>query len=69
MRFGIWDYKAKSGRDSGLKLCAGDEIPKIPLGIMGLHEIWVGITGLKIPIGDSPRGERGETAVFTGYLK
>ena len=39
LRLGILDYKAKSGRDSGLKVCAGDEIPKIPLGIMGLHEI------------------------------
>ena len=36
---GIRDFKAKSGRDSGLKVCAGGEIPKITFGITGLHEI------------------------------
>ena len=47
--FGIWDFpyfklgvrdlKAKSGRDSGLKVCAGGGIPKITLGIEGSNEI------------------------------
>ena len=37
--YGIRDFKAKSGRDSGLKVCAGGEIPKIILGITGLREL------------------------------
>ena len=48
----IQDFTAKSGRDSGLKVCAGGGMPKIILGITGLLEVWVGITGLKNPIGD-----------------
>ena len=31
--------KAKSGRDSGLKVCAQGGMPKITLGITGLHQI------------------------------
>ena len=41
MKLEIRDFKAKSGRDSGLKVCAGGELPKITHGI----------TGLKNPIG------------------
>ena len=39
MKLGIRDFKAKSGRDSGLKVCAGGGITKIALGITGLLEI------------------------------
>ena len=55
MKLGIRDLKAKSGRDSGLKVYARGGMPKITLGITGLHEFWVGITGLKNPIGDPLR--------------
>ena len=36
-KLGIRDFKAKSGRDLGLKVCAraGDGMPKINLGITG----------------------------------
>ena len=33
------DLKAKSGRVFGLKVCLGGGMPKITLGITGLHEI------------------------------
>ena len=38
LKFGIRDFKAKSGRDSGLKVYAGDEKPKITVNnqILGL---------------------------------
>ena len=39
LKLGTRDLNAKSERDSGLKVCLGDEIPKITLGITGLHEI------------------------------
>ena len=39
LKLGIRDLKAKSGRDSGLKVCARGGMPKITLGITGLHEI------------------------------
>jgi len=39
LRLGIRDFKAKSGRDSGLKVCAGGGIPKVTLGITGLPEL------------------------------
>ena len=39
LKLGIRDFKAKSGRDSGLKVCAGGGMPKITLGITGLLEI------------------------------
>ena len=38
--FGIRDLKEKSGRVSRLKVCTGGGMPKITLGITGLHEIW-----------------------------
>ena len=38
LKLGIRDFKAKSGRDSGLKVCAGGGMPKIDLGITGLLE-------------------------------
>ena len=47
LKLGIRDLKAKSGRVSGFKVWLGGGMPKIPLGITRLHEIWVGITGLK----------------------
>ena len=36
LRVGIWDLKAKRGRDSGLKVCAQCGMPKITSGITGL---------------------------------
>ena len=36
---GIRDSKAKSGRESGLEVCAGGGMPKTTLGITGLNEI------------------------------
>ena len=39
LRLGIRDFKANSGRDSGLKVCAGGGMPKVTLGITGLPEI------------------------------
>ena len=39
LRLRIGDFKAKSGRDSGLTVCAGGGMSKITLGITGLHEI------------------------------
>ena len=38
LKLGIRDLKAKSGGVSGLKVCPGGGIPKITLGITGLHE-------------------------------
>ena len=40
LRLGIRDFKAKSGRDSGLKVCAGGGMPKLTFGITGLPEIF-----------------------------
>ena len=45
LKLGIRDFKAKSERDLGLKVCAGGAMPKITLGI----------TGVKNPIGDPLR--------------
>ena len=39
LKLGIRDFKAKSERDLGLKVCAGGGMPKITLGITGLHEV------------------------------
>ena len=39
LMLGIWDFKVKQERDSGLKVCTGGVMPKITLGITGLHEI------------------------------
>ena len=39
LKLGIRDITGKSGRDSGLKVCAGGGMPKITLGITGLLEI------------------------------
>ena len=42
MKLGTRDFKAKSGRDSGLKVCAGDGMPKITVGItvsVGLYSV------------------------------
>ena len=52
LRLGIRDFKAKSGLDSGLKVCAEGGMPKITLGITDCSKFWVRITGLKNPIGD-----------------
>ena len=39
LRLGIRDFKAKSERYSGLKVCARGGMPKVTLGITGLPEI------------------------------
>ena len=39
LKLGIRDFQAKSGQDSGLKVCVGGGIPKTTLGITGLHQI------------------------------
>ena len=39
LKLGIRDFKAKSGRVLGLKVCLGGGMPKIILQITGLHEI------------------------------
>ena len=39
LRLGIRDFKAKSGRDLGLKVCVGGGMPKVTLGITELPEI------------------------------
>ena len=39
LKHGIRDLNAKSGRDSGLTVCAGGVMPKMTLGIRELHEI------------------------------
>ena len=51
-------FKAKSGRDLGLKVCAGGGIP---LGLRDCMEFQVGITGLKNPIGDLQSRENRES--------
>ena len=38
LKLGIRDLSVKSGGVSGLKVCQGGEIPKITLGITGLHK-------------------------------
>ena len=38
LKLGIQDFKENSGARSRLKVCAGGGIPKITLGITGLHE-------------------------------
>ena len=39
MKLGIRDLRAKSRRDSGLKVCGRVRMPEMTLGITGLHEI------------------------------
>ena len=39
LKLGIRDFKAKSERDLGLKVCAGGGMRKITLGITELHEV------------------------------
>ena len=51
LRLGIRDLKVKSGRDSGLKVCAGGGVPKITLGITGLPEILGRDYGIEKPYG------------------
>ena len=49
LKFGIRDLKAKSGRDSVLKVCAGSGISNITLGITGLQGISGRDYGIKEP--------------------
>ena len=39
LKLGIRDLRAKSRRDSGLKVCGRVRMPEMTLGITGLHEI------------------------------
>ena len=52
LRFGIRDCKAKSGRHSGMKVCAGGGMPKVTPGITELHEILVRDYWIEEPQGD-----------------
>ena len=49
LKLWIRDCEGKSGRDSGLKVCAGGGMPKITLGITGLHEILSRDYGIEEP--------------------
>ena len=46
---GIRDFKAKLGRDSGLKVCTGYGMPKITIGITRLREDLVRDDGIEAP--------------------
>ena len=76
--FGIWDFpylkleirnlKAKSGRDSGLKLCAGGGMQKITLRITESIEIAGRDHGIEEPYWEpSPEGVRSQGLPL--YLK
>ena len=53
------DFKAKSGRVLGLKVCLGGGMPKIILQITGLHEILGRDYGIEKPYwGPHRPGER-----------
>ena len=49
LRLGIRDFKAKSGRDCRLKVCAGGWVPEKTLGITGLPEILGWVYGIEKP--------------------
>ena len=49
LKLGIRDLKAKSGQDSGLKVYARGGMPKLTLGITGLHKIWGRDYGIEEP--------------------
>ena len=49
LKLGTRDFKAKSGRDSGFKVCAGDGTPKITFGVT---DPWVYRSGLQGLFGD-----------------
>ena len=61
--FSLWkleirDFKARSGLDSWLKVCAAGVMPKITIGFTGLHEILSRGYGIEEPYwGPSKRGE------------
>ena len=67
LKLGIRDLKAKSGRDSALKVRAGGGMPKITLGVIGLR----GISGwdyrIEEPYWDPPCS--GPTTDSTKYRK
>ena len=52
MKLEIRDFKAKSGRDSGLTVCEAGGMQREPSGLRDCPKFWVGITGLKNPIVD-----------------
>ena len=49
LKLGIRDFNTKSGRDSGLKVCAEGGMPKITLGITELHEVLSWDYGIEEP--------------------
>ena len=53
LKLGIWGFKAKSGRDSGLKYAREVGCLKYSSGLRECTNIWVGITGLNLGIRDS----------------
>ena len=64
LKLGIEDFKAKSMRDSGMKVCAVGGMPKMTFGIPGLHEIWGRDYGIEEPYG----GPSMESGGSTWYL-
>ena len=50
--FGIRDFKAKSDKIRDRKYACELGCPKYPSGLRDCMKLWVGITGLKNPIGD-----------------
>ena len=68
MKLEIRDLKAKSGRDSGLKVCAGGAMQKITLRITESIEIAGRDHGIEEPyLGPSPEGVRSQGLPL--YLK
>ena len=47
LKLGIRDFRAKSARDSELKVYAGGEMPIVTLGITGFHEILGRVYGIE----------------------
>ena len=63
LMLGIRDLRAKSRRDSGLKVCGRVRMPEITLGITGLHKILSRDYGIEGPywgpsIPDSTRARK-----------
>ena len=54
LKLGARDFTTKSGRDSGLKVCAEGGMPKITLGITGLLEFDSNLARSGFPVGIAP---------------
>ena len=56
LKLGIRDIKAKTSKTRDWKYARELECPKYPSELRDCANFWVGITGLKNPIGDPPLG-------------